>query len=140
MQENKDILDVMYETVSMEVSSIDTILPKVNNIRLRNELEGERARCGEDCEKIAKKISAVGRKPKDASAVTKAFADISINMSTLADNSDSHIAEMMIQGTNMGIIELKRAINENSESEHRGDARKMMNRSEDYVDRLKNFL
>ncbi|MEG1804884.1 MAG: hypothetical protein RR327_00665 [Clostridia bacterium] len=39
----------------------------------------------------------------------------SIKMNTMIDATDSHIAEMLIQGTTMGIIEITKTINENDE-------------------------
>ena len=47
----------------------------------------------------------------------KTMGYIDIQMSTLTDKSNSHIAEMLIKGTNMGIIEGVKLKNHNPEVE-----------------------
>jgi hypothetical protein len=40
-----------------------------------------------------------------------------INMETLADKSPEHIAEMMIQGSTMGVIQITRKLKEYNEAD-----------------------
>ena len=54
--------------------------------------------------KVDKKLQTFDKVPKDLPAMQKAMGFIEVKMNTTSDNSISHIAEMMLQGTNMGII------------------------------------
>ena len=43
--------------------------------------------------------------------MTKTMAKVGMEFNTMMDTSLSHIAEMMIQGSNMGIVEMNKCIN-----------------------------
>ena len=66
----------------------------------------------------------------------------SIKMSTLKDNSRAHIAEMMTQGTVMGITALTRSINESSEQDERVKdlAEELLHLEQEYEKKLKSYL
>ena len=63
-------------------------------------------------------------------------------MNTLKDTSNSKIAELLIQGTNMGIIEGRRLLNQNSDIAP--DVHNILNdfvtMQEDSVEKLKSYL
>ncbi len=54
---------------------------------------------------INKELSNYNDFPKELNPMQKAMGWMSVEMNTMADKSNSKIAEMMLQGTNMGIIE-----------------------------------
>ena len=57
-------------------------------------------------------FSKIEEKPKDVGFWADMMLASSIKMETMKDKSDNHIADMMVQGTNMGIIEITRSLNE----------------------------
>jgi hypothetical protein len=63
-------------------------------------------------------------------------------MKTLMNNSKNQIAEMMLKGTDMGIIELQAMINEgeNLNENVKSLIEKLLHLEEDYQQRLKKFL
>ena len=79
---------------------------------------------------------------KEPNPVKKAMMWGSIQMSTLKDNSRAHVAEMMTQGTVMGITALTRSINENAEQDERVKdlAEELLHLEQDYEKKLKNYL
>ncbi len=48
-----------------------------------------------------------GIKPEEFSKMKQLSADIGIMVNTLFDSSDSHIAEMMVRGLEMGVVSLR---------------------------------
>ena len=67
----------------------------------------------------------------------------SIKMNTLTDNSRAHIAEMMIQGTVMGITSLKTSLGdlpENDDEEITALLKELIALEEDFEKKLKEFL
>ena len=54
--------------------------------------------------------------PKDINALKKGLMRSAIKLKTLADNSRTHLADMMLQGTIMGITELYTTMQSNGES------------------------
>ena len=65
-----------------------------------------------------------------------------IQMSTLTDNSDSKIAEMLLKGTNMGIIEGVKLLNHNPETTDsiKNILTNFIQFRENNVERLKKYL
>ena len=65
-----------------------------------------------------------------------------IQMNTLTDKSNSHIADMLIQGTTMGIIEGRKLLNQNPNIDE--EVRQVLNTfvkmQENNVEKLKTFL
>ena len=65
-----------------------------------------------------------------------------IQISTMTDDSDSKIAEMLIKGTNMGIIEGVKLLNNNPETttEIKNILTNFIQFQENNVERLKKYL
>lgn len=65
----------------------------------------------------------------------------SIKMQTMNDNSNSKIAEMLLQGTNMGIIEGRKILNnKNLDKKIHKLIEKFVSMQEECVENLKEFL
>jgi hypothetical protein len=58
------------------------------------------------------KLKARHKEAKDISPLSKASAYLSINLNTLVNKKPSHISEMLIQGSTMGVIDITRKIND----------------------------
>ena len=82
--------------------------------------------------------------PKEASAWAKIPAEMSISMTTLMNRTPSKIAEMVINGATMGIIDIKKAINkaqsEQADSGNIGLASEILAFQESNVEKMKEFL
>ena len=62
-------------------------------------------------------------------------------MKTITDSTTSHLAELLVQGTNMGIIEGRRILNrKNVDSEVSEILGEYVGMQEKYLDKLKEFL
>ena len=79
---------------------------------------------------------------KDINPLKKAVMFASVKMNTLTDDSASHVAELMIKGTVMGITELHEILNNNDPVSDtvKDFARELTDLEETYEDRLKKFL
>lgn len=98
-------LNAVYQNIRTAVQSIEDILPKVKDSNFQRELASEEDKylvLEKECELFAKaeKIDGI----KDNNWLEKARLWGSINMSTMTDKSNRHIAELMLIGTFMGFI------------------------------------
>ncbi len=59
----------------------------------------------------AELLGEIGEKPEDAGTLAKLGAKLGMTFNTMMDSSPSHIAEMVIEGANMGITDMQAAIN-----------------------------
>ena len=96
--------------------SIADILPEVGeDEQIKTELHAQH----EEYEKISARASVLARNMglelKEPNPMKKAMMWGSIKMSAMKDNSRAHIAEMMVQGTVMGITALRATLGETPE-------------------------
>ena len=111
--ENINALDEINKGASMGCDAIKYIIDKVEDNTLRDLLE----RQYDLYDNIKKKINKLYPKyndeeePHETNAMTKAMTWYGVNMKTINDHSNSKIAEILMQGTNMGIIEGRKILN-----------------------------
>ena len=64
-------------------------------------------------EEAARQLAAMGRSVEQLSVMEKLNTAMGVKMNTLADKSARHMAEMLIQGSTMGIVDLTKAMRDN---------------------------
>ena len=73
--------------------------------------------------------------------MTKAMTWSQINMKTMNDTSTSKIAELLLQGTNMGIIEGRKILNnKNIDKKIHKIIEEYVELQEKYIEKLKKYL
>ena len=87
-------------------------------------------------------MSEIGLEPDKTNPFQKAMMWSSIKMKTLFNDSDNHIADMMIKGTVMGINELAAMKNESSNLDEKVKdfVLELLQLEENYNENLKKFL
>ena len=131
-----------YKNAHIALQSISDLLPEVSDDQIKAELQEQY----EGYEKVIGKISSFMAEndlsPKDINPIKKAFMWSSIKMKTLIDDSRNQIADMMIQGTSMGIIELTAMKNEgqNLDPQILELIEELLSLEEKYYEKLKTFL
>ena len=94
---------------------------------------------GQKAEKIYAKYST--KEPHETNAMNKVMTWYGINMKTMMDKSNSKIAELLLQGTNMGIIEGRKLLNnKNMDREVHDLLQEFVTMQEDWVEVLKKYL
>ncbi len=82
------------------------------------------------------------KEPHETNTMEKMMTWYGIQMNTLKDDSTSKLSELLMQGTNMGIIEGRRLINQNTYIAQ--DVKDILNdfvvMQEDSVETLKKYL
>ncbi len=111
-KKSEEILAEVHRNCQLALQSISDILPAAEDVQIREEL----MRQHEDYERMGGRAAILAKDKnielKNPGPIKKAMMWSSIKMSTLADNSRAHIAEMMTQGTVTGITALKSTLAE----------------------------
>ena len=142
MEENINALDEISKGANMGMDAINFIIEKTEDADLKKEIETEY----QEYEKINNEIDKIYYKyndkdPYKTSAMNKAMTWSGIEMRTLNDNSTSKLAELLIQGVNMGIIEGRKIINKKKMNrEVEKIVKKYVTMQEKNLDNLKAFL
>ena len=101
---DREVLMSVYKNAHIGLQSISNV---IDETELKNEYEGYEKLIG----KLSGYMKENGVEPKDVNFMKKAFMKAAIKMNTLTDDSASHIAELMVKGTVMGITELSEILN-----------------------------
>ena len=109
---NKDVLDELNKGCAMGMDAIRGILDKVEDKKFKKVLEDEFDKYKGIHHRIEIKYEDYSRdEPTETSAMNKVMTSMMTEMKLMNDHSDSKIAELLMQGTNMGIIEGKKLLN-----------------------------
>lgn len=137
-----NVLDELNKGACMGCDAIHFIMDKVKDDGLKKELNRQYEKYKEISDKIERLYPEYSRKePHETSAMNKAMTWYGIEMRTFMDDSTSKLAELLLQGTNMGIIEGRRLLNhKGTEEEVHALVQEYVAMQEDAVEKLKAFL
>ncbi len=142
MNGNAELLNFIYQNSQMGVETIDQLIDIVEDesfkIHLQSELDEYR-----DINTTAKELlNTNGYHEKGINALDKMKAYLMINMQTMRDKSTSHIAEMLITGSNMGVVDAIRNIDQyqDAEKDILDLMKKLLKFEENNIKQLKNFI
>lgn len=142
MKEEINVLDELNKGACMGMDAIKDILDKVEDENLHKVLEDQY----NSYKDISKRINEIypeysDKEPHETSAMNKVMTWYGIEMKTLTDHTTSKLAEILMQGTNMGIIEGRRLLNEkNTDEKINSLVEEYVDMQEKYVETLKDFL
>mgnify|MGYP004530568441 FL=1 len=142
MEKEINILDELNKGACMGVDAIDFILDKVTDKDFKKVLCDQK----DEYEKMTDKIGNLYKefsdsKPHETNGINKAMTWMGVEAKTLTDDTTSKLAELMMQGTNMGIIEGRRLLNEKSGNKKIDElVKEYVNMQEKFVELLKKYL
>ena len=142
-EENEiNVLDELNKGACMGRDAIHFILDKVEDENLKKELDREYKKYKEISERISKTYPKYSNEePHETSTMNKVMTWYGIEMKTLLDKSTSKIAEMLMQGVNMGIIEGRKLLNhKNTDESVHQIVQEYVDMQEEAVEKLKTFL
>ena len=111
------ILNEVNKGIKMGMDSISNISEKVTNSNLKKDLQFQYNKYNEILNKVNNQLSNYNERPKELNPMQKAMGWMTVEWNTMDDKSDSKISEMMIKGTNMGIIEGVKLLNNNPDAD-----------------------
>lgn len=143
MKENTNVLDELCKGACMGVDAISFVLEKVEDFNLKDLLFKQRDKYKNIIDEIKKLYAKYNEddKPHETSTMNKLMTWYGVEMKTLLDQSNSNIAEFLIHGTVMGIIEGRKILNNKDiDKDVLSIVKKYINIQENSVEELKNFL
>lgn len=141
--QNLNILDEVNKGATMGMDAISFVSEKVKDDTFKEVLDIEYNKY----KKISNRVNDVysnysNKEPHETNAMNKAMTWYGVQMKTMSDDSTSKLSELLMQGTNMGIIEGRRLLNQNQNAAQ--DVKNILNdfvvMQEDSVETLKKYL
>lgn len=142
---NKDdiaILKSVQKNTEMAMKAIETIEPKVQDKDLSLLLAKTENRYSGLRDKAVSSLLEAGVEPGKNSSFEELMLVGGITGNTLLNTSTSHIAELMIKGSNMGITDLNKTLNrhEGGEKVSMSLAEELMRMEQENLDAYKKYL
>lgn len=137
-----NVLDELNKGACMGQDAIHFILDKVKDNDLKKVLNEQYKKYQDITDRISKLYPEYSEKePHETNAMNKVMTWYGIEMKTLMDDSTSKITELLLQGTNMGIIEGRKLLNnKDTDKEIHKLIQEYVNMQEECVEQLKQFL
>lgn len=142
MNETVQLLQDVIRNARTGESAIDQLLTISDNTQMRKDLMTEKAFYHSTVRTGEQALIRAGGKPEPVGPMAKAGMKMGIMFNTITDKSDCHIAEMVIQGANMGIVEMTKALNtySNANEDALSIARNFIGQQQDIINRQKHYL
>lgn len=142
MNGNAELLNFVYQNSQMGVSTINQLLDIVEDGNFKKHLEDQLSEYKKINTEAMSMLNKNGYDEKGIGALEKLRTYLMINMQTMTDKSSSHVSEMLIIGSNMGILDATKNIKKYKDAEK--DIIILMERllqfEESNVQQLKEFL
>jgi len=139
-----EILDELSKSCQLAMSNISFLSTKSIQKNIKKELVSIYSGYTDILSQINKNFESLGEIPSNVSPNLKMFGLCSINLNTKIDKSSSHIAEIMIQGLNMGIIKCQKLLNSSNSTIIKDQTlnlvKQFLNFQEQSIQKLKAFL
>ena len=142
--QNLNVLDEVNKGATMGMDAINFVLDKVEDSSFRKVLDGEYNKYKDISNRVNDVYSNYNteKEPHETNAMTKMMTWYGVQMKTMNDHSNSKLSELLIQGTNMGIIEGRKLLNNNENLPKEIDTilNDFVVMQEDSVETLKKYL
>lgn len=142
MNGNTELLNFVYQNAQMGTVTINQLNGIVENGNFKRHLDRQLKGYQAMEKEAAELLEANGCDEKGLSTFEKVRTYLMIDLQTLTDKSAAHIAEMMMIGSNMGVINAikNRRKYDDAEKNILGLMERLQRFEEDNIQELKNFL
>ena len=142
MNGNAELLNFIYQNSQMGVDTIKQLMDIAENEEFRKHLGSQFDEYKEILGTAQKALNENGCDEKGISALDKIKTYLMINIQTITDKTPSHISEMLIIGSNMGVINAVKNLKKYKNAEP-GNIRlmeRLLKFEENNIQQLKEFL
>lgn len=110
------LLQEIYQGAAMGSESIRLLLPKVKNAGFRSDLQTQHQQYLDTASRAEEELKQLGQCPRELTRDRQAMLWLGVQGKTLLNQETSHLARMMIEGSNMGIVTLTGVLNSYGDS------------------------
>ena len=140
--EDVTIYKEIQRNTNMAMKAIETISDKVFDEELAMQISRQSLRYSDICNEATKQLVTAKADTYQGSRFADIMLKTGIHYNTLLNTSTSHIAELMIKGSNMGSLEMHKVLQHNDNAGERsvGLARQLLDFEAKNVERLITYL
>jgi len=142
MDKNVEFLNYIYQNAEMGKDTINQLIGISEDEEYKKMLRSQLQEYKMIYDSTNEKLKELNKEAKDINAFSKLSTYGMINIKTLANKSPSHISEMLIQGSTMGIVDLTKKLKEyaDADKEILALANKLLQLEQNNVEECKKYL
>jgi len=142
MLSETQLLNHVYQTAEMGVDGIQSVLKYADEPKLLSALNAQMEEYRKLQDSAGEMLRARKQEPKGISSMAKVGSEMMSAMKTMTDHSATKIAEMMIQGSTMGVTKSIRTIRdcELQDQRVRDLADKLLETEQANIEEMKKYL
>ncbi len=142
MNGNAELLNFVVQNSQMGIETLPRLLELAQDEKLREHLRKQLQGYEDFKNRAGEMLQRQGCEEKELSGMEKIKTYLMMNLQTMMDKSDSHIAQMLIQGSTMGVTDAVTKLHDYADAEREvvalmEDLRKFEEKS---IEKLKAFL
>ena len=145
MNENTELLNYIYKDCEMGITSLTTLIRKLNgkDNKIKKIVEAELKgyeNFKSRCEELLNQMNSEGI---DASLMAKTMSGMKLNFEVMKDNSDAKIADILTKGFTMGTVDMNKKIEmykDDAEKEVMDLAKDFLKFQNENIEFLKEYL
>ena len=137
-----DLLEKTYQNASVGITAMEAVLDKTENKELNHMLHKQLREYHKIADKSKQELIANGTKVKEESFYVRTMMKGNVKMSTLINPSDSRIAQMVIQGSTMGVTQMTKLLHAKPDADGASAAiaNEFIKKEEDNIENMKKYL
>lgn len=142
MSDKAELLNFIYKNAQMGEESIGYLLQKTDDARMQKHLQAQQTEYRSITRRAKDMLQSAGSPVTDIGSMARMSAHMMVNMKTMTDNTPSHMAQMMIEGSTKGVIEMTKKLKlyEGVDRQAERLGQHLLEREEQNIEKLKAFL
>ena len=117
MNETAQILQDLARNAQSGLDAVEALTPRAESSAMREALHEARSRYQTSLRDGERALRAAGGPAEPTGRAARTAMKLGHELQTAIDRTDDHIAEMVIQGATMGVIEMTKSMNTYTEAE-----------------------
>ena len=137
-----NVLSGFYKNAAVGASGISSLLPEVEDMRLRKELFAQRKYYEQQKSSIRRQMAEIWLEPMESGKVARYWSDLMIRMKAKLGMTTESAAKLMVEGTNMGMVQLRQVLNHNPNvpDDLHEQGEKILAHEQEYLARITPYL
>ena len=142
MDDSHKLLFSVADAANIGKDSVEMLMGKTEDEKMIRELKQLSEHYEQTRTQVETRLRETGGKIRDRNVMAKMSVWMGVQMDTLTDRSNSHLADMLIQGTTMGILDVTKTQSAcpNADGESAGIAARFLQCEQQSIDALKQYL
>lgn len=138
----ENVLNGFYKNAAVGADSITSLIDAVDNQEFRKALTDQREYYEQQKRDITIQMAEVYQKPVEQGMLAKLCSDMTIKMHSIGGLTVPDAAKLMVEGTNMGMIQLHQVLNGNPNvpEDLKRQGRHILAREQQYLNRITPYL